>query len=775
MEQNRELESFYYVQIAFRTIRRHWIFFIVSMLLCLGGAFFLNWYQQPLFEVGTTIIVNENHDNALDPTKEFMKTFSIFTPNSDIQKEILKIKAFKTINDALLKVNAEIGYYTTSSLRTQELYENLPYRIELDMQHVQPMGVQLQIIPTSATTFKLAVKSKPSSVELYNYTRNRAFTTTRFSVPPGEYVYGEKITSVFQSFRILKDTIALAAFPKNNSFGFSLNDLSTQTYSIQKTIVVEQISKDIQAANIRIKTPDPQRGIDFVNALTDTYLMRNLETKKNFAEKTLSYFNDQLDVIEDSLKIAEINLKDFRSNNKLLEIKSKAEIMFKELADLENQKAEIEAKNKYYKYILETIEKGKEASELLVPSSMGINDQVLTSVIEEYIKLDTERNNLILNKQTESPYFNSLTLKLANQKKIIKDNATYLINTNNIQLNEVSTRLEAKNQEVANLPKTEMQLVGIERKYKLNDNIFNYILAKKAEAQVAKASNILENEILEPARLTSPRAVYPNKLGNLIVGFLIGMLLPFLFFGIKQLFSDTISDNKSLQLLQQIPCLGEIALSSTKKSLPLIENPLSTAAESIRTIRSNLQYNLGNDQCKVLLFTSSNQAEGKTFVGQNIALALSMIEKKIVIIDLDLRKPNHYAFNVSEHTKGEGLSAYLQHAGNFSDILLQTEHKNISYIPAGAIPSNPAELIASKKLYELLEALKQQFDYILLDTPPIAIYADVLTLMKSVDLNIVVVRQNKTSRKSLGNSLQALLNKKTPNLCWVFNGVNSSI
>ncbi|MBA3705413.1 MAG: hypothetical protein H0W84_05795, partial [Bacteroidetes bacterium] len=480
MDFKQEPESFFYVKLAIKRFKRYWYVFALTISICMVMALLLNWYLQPLYEVSSVILIEENQNNKPAPSEEFMKSFSIFTPVSNIQQEVLKMKSTELIGKALKKINSEVTYYVVNNIKTKEVYNDAPFEIEYDKSHFQPMEVRFQIIPKGENLFQIIGEKADEQVQLFNFEKKITRYIDSFSIDK-TISYGDSIKSEFISIRIVskKDK----PFKPGSKYYFSLNDLNNLTYAYQKALVIEQVAKDIEAAKITIKSKSPQQGIDFVNALTEAYLKRSIDRKNMVAESTIQYLNEQLNVVEDSLNLTEGNLQAFRSTNQVMDIASKADMTFRDANELENQRAELQARIKYYNYISNNLEKAS-GSTILVPSSMGVNDNVLTGLIEDYIRLNTERNTLIQNKQSQSPYFSSLTIKINNQKNTLSENVRYMINTNNLQLTSIEDRLRKENAKISTLPGTERKLVGIERKYKVNDDNYNFILRKKAEAQV---------------------------------------------------------------------------------------------------------------------------------------------------------------------------------------------------------------------------------------------------------------------------------------------------
>ena len=771
MDSPQDTESFYYVDLAFKTLKRYWYLFTLSIIVFVACAFFINWYVQPEFEVKSVMLIDENLNNPTpDPSKEFMKSFSIFTPVSGIQMEILKMKSSELIYKALEKTHLELVYYNYTEIKTKELYDEFPFKVELIKNHIQPLKIDFEIIPQSDKQFKLISEAKNEVTQFYNFEKHTTTFNQSFYINKN-YKFGDTVKSNNFSFIVHFDKEKLADFEPKSKFKFSIQDLNALSYVYQKMVNIEQVAKDIHAVSIKIRVKNPNKGIEFINALTEMYLQRNMNKKSVIAEKTIEYLDSQLGVIEDSLNTNGKNLQNFRSNNRIMEINSTSEQVFKKTKELEDQKADLENLGIYYNYINENLTKEQNGGKLLVPSSMGINDQVLTHLVDEYVRLNIERSNLSQNSDSKNPYYINLTTKINNQKNILSENLKYLINTNNLKLNTINNQLQKENSHLSQLPKTERSLQEIERKFKLNDELYNYMLKKKSEAELAKASNIADNDILEPAKLTQLKPVSPNKMINLGLALVLGFIFPFTIFGAKNLFNNTISSESKVKTITNLPSLGRIFHNKKNyKSNLFVDIEKSIVAESFRTVRDNINFYLKGKRNQVILLTSSKSGEGKSFTSMNMAICFSLLDRKTILLDFDFRKPNKY--NPINLDNKNGITNFLNDTTTIQDIITPSGIVNLDYISSGQIPLNPSELINSSKVEELFLKLKETYDYIIIDTPPIGLVTETFTLMRFADLKIFVIRENVTPQKQLPIVLSEIEQRKIDNVFWLINSVD---
>ncbi len=779
MDKKQEVESFVYVKQAIDILKQYWRVFAISITICLGGAFFANWYIQPQYEVSSVILISKGDGpgNMQNPNQEFMKSFSIFKPVSDVQSEIMKMKSSELVYTAIKKTNMEISYFGKKGIKEREMYSDCPFIVEFANDSAQLLGVKIQVEQVFKGHFNLKAEYTDKPTRLYNYKANKIIGSVNSVVFNKQYAFGEVIHLDALSIRVIANKNNESVFNADTKYYFMFNDMNALTYSYQKMLDVEQVAKEIPATSIKLKVKDPQKGIDFITALTDAYLHKNIDEKNSVAENTITFFDEQLSLIGDSLQNAEKNLQNFQSNNKILQISNKADQIFKGSGELETQKADLEAKDSYYHFVLENLENNNNSS-ISVPSSAGVNDPVLNGIIEEYLKLNSERNNLIKNDQSQSPYYNTLNIKINNLKNDLLENVKLAIGSNNVHLKSINTRLQKTNAEISQLPKTQRELVGIERKYRLNDNVYTYMLQKKAEAQVAKASNIQEQDILEVAKLSSLDPVSPNRPINLIIGMFMGLFIPFIFFGAKAFMDDTISGDRMVESITNLPTIGTIyhRKIKAKQASVMIEAPRSAIAESVRAVRMNAQYRLQasaeelTNPNNLILVTSSNAGEGKSFVSLNLAVSFSLLGKKTILLDFDLRKPNNVSYFKAENELG--ISSIISGQAQLKDIRVTTGIPNFEYIPAGTIPPNPAELIGSELTTQLIEKLKLQYDYVIIDTPPVGLVSDAYLLMKNADLKIMVIREKVTPKGQIVNVFKEIEEKNIKNVCWLLNDVD---
>lgn len=726
---------------------RQWYLFAISLSLALAGAFIFNKISSPVFRVSTKVMIKADdprtRQRATQSDEQYFQGIAMFMGSKNIYNELQNLRSSPLIREAISTLNIEVSYYSIEKMVRKELYKSSPIVVVFDRLHSQTVGVEYKLNFDEKGNF--SIHAKGEQVKVYSYNEQKElFVRPKFSME-GNYALGQSIISDFYSFKILLSNDYERENLRGKKFIVKFHALDDLTAEFRDALVVASTNEYATIADISMEVSNVHKGIDFLNALTNRYVHKSLEQKNHIAVNTIEYIDGQISQIADSLSRAERRLQDFRTRHQVLDITSKAGRSYEQLQELERQKDIIDAQYKYYVYINDYFEKNKDISDLIAPSSMGIEDPLLNNLIQELTRLNAEKSSLVDNKQEKSPYVKTLTVKIDNLKKTIEENIKYVLNTTKISLDDINQRISSINREISSLPGTERELVGIERKFNLNDAIYTFLLEKRAEAQIARASNLPDSEITEPAKMVGRTPIYPKTKVNYIFAFILGLFVPIGWILGREIWHDEVSDLREIEKITPYSILGTILHNDTPVLRPLIEFPKSGVAESFRSIRTNLQYYMRGTDSQVVMLTSSLSQEGKSFVSLNLAVSLAISNKRTVLLGFDLRRPK-----ISEYmniTEMLGITSYLINTATLSDIIVRTDLENLDYIPAGTVPPNPVELIASDKVQTLITQLREMYDYIIIDTPPLGLVTDANLLMNYSDVNIFVVRLGYTPRK----------------------------
>jgi tyrosine-protein kinase Etk/Wzc len=749
-------------------IRRNWLQIAGCTILGVLIAFMVNLFTLQVYRVGSSILIRDDRNGLSPNSSSMLQGYGIIPNENRFQNELVILGSSPLIESAIDNMNIAVSYFNKKRFINREEYKTSPYVVILNQNHPQIISHIFILKIIDNETYELSFEGK--NIDLYSFDSKNIIER----VPEIKFIktakFDSTLTTNYFSFTVKLNENFDPQESRPGKLSFVINSPKDLINRYKSSLRITPDNIETSVANINLESTVPSKDIDFIQVLSQSYLDRNLNKKNYISVKTIEYIDNQLNIISDSLKTAEENLQKYRTSNQVMDISIKSGRIYDQMSDLETEKAELMVKYKYYQYINDYFKQNKEISEeLIAPSSMGIEDPLLNNMIQELIKLNAERSRLLENNQEKSPYLKTLNIKIENLINTITENIKYILNTAEISLQDMNSRIDKLNYEVNKLPRTERELFGYERKFNLNDAIYTYLLEKRAEAQIAKASYLPDAEIIEPAGIAGNRPISPNKRLNLIIGFVFGLILPIAFFQARDLIQNRISSQNDLKKLTDVPLLGHVYKNNKEISNVVQYFPKSHIAESFRILRSGLDYFNVDKEKMTILITSTFGQEGKTFISLNLATSLALLNKRTILVGFDLRKPKLYErLNLKNEN---GISSFLSGQQKLEKVIQKSGIEYLDVITAGPIPPNPSELISSKKTDELLIQLKENYDYIFIDTPPIGILSDTYFLMDKSDVNIFVVRENYTPKREFTSIINSLAEKNYKHLCIVYNDI----
>jgi tyrosine-protein kinase Etk/Wzc len=743
---------------------RNYKLFIFSMVIAMGMAFLVSRFKIPEYKISSSLLIKEETRRPGGNVNEFLNS-SLFGVNQNFQNELWVLKSNPVIEQTIRNLNLMVSYFHKEGFQYLDAYDNMPFRVLLLKDHVQPVNVRFSISIRDKGNFEIRAKAK--QVSFVNFNTNEVVSKKESWQFEQYSKFGKLIETPELAFVVKIDTTSKYYYKDDFIYSFVLSDAVSLTNSLKNQLEFNVIDRMATVIEIEFKSPSVKKGKDIVNELMNVYSQQNLERKNHIAGITIDYIEKQLDEISDSLSLTEDNLQRFRSSNQLLNVTEQATGISAQYMDLQNKLAELVTRKRYYDYVADYLAKNDDFSNMIVPASMGIPDQVLNSLMSELITAQAQRSNLIENNQERNPLVQKLGIQIENIKKTISENIAAVRKTTDISLDEMNKRIRKVESEISRLPKTQRQLGGIERKYRLNDAIYNYLLEKRAEAKITQASNLPDDIVIEPAKMQGTDPVSPNKKKIYLIAIFLGLAVPFGYLTLKSLISNKIESQENLERLTEAPVLGKIMHSHRKTNNVVFEYPKSSITESYRALRTNLEYHFKGVSRKVIMITSCIEGEGKSFNALNLAMNYAQLGRHTLLLDFDLRKPTGYFSKAQESLVG--LSSWYIGRADLNDIILHSPHDKLDYIESGPIPPNPVELLAIDKTETLLGQLKTMYDCIILDTTPLAQVSDAYLLMDHADIKIVIARYNFSIKKVFSLIMKDLKQKNISNICVMLN------
>ena len=757
----------------FKRVLSYWYLFLAGITIALALGFLYNRYTPNTYQVSASMLVKQDK-MGIDPTA--MVTGMKFKSNNNIDNEIGILKSYSLKERTIRELDfLNVSYYRKGRFATKELYTSTPFNVEIDYDTTQATGINYRIEFIDQESYYLI--SQKGSCKFYDYNTDTYLGASCEVVElKNVYKFGEWVSNGYNTFRIvLNNNYTPQMSGKENSnikYSFIINSRISLIKQMSN-LTISTSTKSSSILNLTIQGYNPQKITDYLNQLLSIHTKRNLEEKNLVSENTILFIDQQLVGIEEALNQAEVDLQKFQEGNEFMDLNTQSKQMFSELKSIEKHKGELELNVKYYENLREYVRKNiDDMSNLVVPSAMGIQDPVLNKLVTELVALSTEKSKTLTTSTEKNPIVQNYDELMIQTKRQLLENIENMINNANLTIEELSRSISVYEKQINRLPTTQRMYLGHQRKFALNDDLYKFLMQRRAEAQIVMASNSPDNSVIDPARVSAASIVAPNRNMIYLVCIVLGCAIPALYIFLKEIFNTKILEKGDIEKVTKFPIIGQIPYIDPKDSTPtfVIDSPKSPISESFRSIRTNIEYIVkGKEKC-VFSVISDSIGIGKTYISINMASIYAMYGKKTVLVGMDLRKPRIYQeFGLSNK---KGVSSYLSGKATIHDVIQPSgKLSNLDIITGGPIPPNPAELMASDKCTEFFNELKEIYDYIIIDTPPLLWVTDALLIMKHVDTSIYVVRQNVSNKKAFETVIKDLEERKD-SVSIVANGIN---
>jgi len=729
----------------------YWYLFAISIVAGLIYDFFDTRFAQNVYVINSTMVLSDELQN----TQAVVGGLNLFDNRKNYENEFGVLKSYALNELAIKELDFTISYFKDEKFKSDiDLYKYTPFVVVLDSTKNQTewLTCHVQIISED----KIKIKIDNTKIEK-------------------ELKFGQDFDSEYFNFKIIKNEKLEINFKQliGNEYYFYKNNFNNLVKTYQNSLNVDLRSSNSSILWLWIEGSVPERIVDYLNKLTEVYLKQSLDAKNRIVFNTIQFIDNQLTGVVDSLDDVEDRMQLFKQNNKILDIGKEASMLFEELDNLQKEKKLMDLKRSFYEYFAKDLKENGELTTAISPSFLDIQDPFLESLLLQYQKLKSDIEILNYDIKKSVPNLDIANLKIVSLQNELNTHIESSLKAISYNNRDINIKIEIIDSKLRQIPSIEREIQNIQRRYKLNDDIYTFLLERRTEAGITMASNSPGAKILDVAKYENVIKKSPIPGGNRNKILFISLLIPILLIVGKEFFNNKIIEKSDVERSCKLPILGSISHNLQKEEIPVYKFPKSPVAESFRLVKTNLQYLLIDVQNPVISVNSTVGGEGKTFVSTNLAVLYARLKKKTLLIGLDLRKPKtHLLFN---HPNIIGMSTYLVGYNTMEEVIFETHIENLYLLPSGPIPPNPAELIESTKMMELMSDLKLKFDYIIIDTPPIAHVADALLIEKFTDANIFVMRQNYSSKNVLKIVEELRETKKMINMGIVINDVNPSV
>ena len=719
-------------------IAGYWKWFLISLAICFFIAYQVNIRKEKIYGLETLISVKEESNPLF--TSNTSLTFNWGGVSDEVQTITTTLQSRSHNELVVEKLQYYIDYLVQGEYNLIDAYGAVPFELELDKKKGQLIGALISITFVSESVYELKITFENSSVPLIHYAdASRSITNVVVGEFKKRFKVGQEVVLPFLNWRLnIKDN---PGFYKGNEYFVRFNDFDG-TVSNYKGIGVRADDKGGSVLTLSMQGTNKARLVDYLNATVKMLIKRQLDSKNQFATNTIAFIDSTLVSMESQLKETGNELKSFRKDKNIIDVEDGGVKFSDRILKYDVEKDEITRKIAYYNSLRSYLKSSVDYSKLPAPSVAGIEDPNIVVNVSKLIALSAQRSEMAYAVKSEK-IFKDFDNQMLAVKNVLLENIVTAKQSLQYDLATVNSKIGASESVIKQLPEDQQELIKIKRKYDLSDNIYTTFLQKRSEADIVKAANLSDIHFIDPAKDVGGGLIGPKTSVNYVLALFLGILIPLIVVLIIFFINNSIQNTEELSNLTNIPLIGVIGVNRDKTALAVYNKPKSALSESFRAIRSSLQflYKKQNvDGAKTLMITSSVSGEGKTYCSINIATVFALSEKKTVIVGLDLRKPKLFEeFNLNND---KGVVNYLINESSVDEITNATEIPFLDVILSGPIPPNPAELIISERLGDLMRELKQKYDYIILDTPPVGLVSDALELDQYCDVTLYIVRQN---------------------------------
>lgn len=712
---------------------KKWYLIVPGLILGLAGAYLVNKFTPTTYGVNTTVLVEQDNNS--------MSMSDIFTDNNlfsglstpSLNNEVQLLRSFTLNQQALENLNWQVAWEEKNLIVWNGLYLNEPFLLSKNDAYLNPTGIHIEIRPLSEKNY--AIKAQGIS-------RQDGEELEIDLEAVGEF--NQEFTSKYFGFTLqprgtIEDVLG-------HQYRFHFIDRTRLTHSYLKRLSIEADEKQGDYITLSLESSEALRDIHFLNELVRMYSELKLELQTRTFKRSIEFIDAQISGISDTLSEAESNYTRFRAQNQIIDLSNQGSIIMEQLKELESERSNLQMQQDYFMNLQNYLRNEQSSDQPVVPSVMGITDATLNSLVVKLSDLYSRRKVLAYSAKENNPTLIMINGEITQIREQLSEVLVNLIDNTSVSLESLNKRYHTINRQLNNLPEQEQQLVNIERQYELTNDIYTFLLERRSELEIALAGAVVNIHIIDPAQLERLVPQRKSLVILLLIGAILGMAVPIGLILLFSFFDNTIQLQEDVEKLTRLSILGNVLHSSHPQELAVLNAPASPLAESYRTIRTNLQFKLVDGQ-KVIGIHSIIPGEGKTFTATNLASILAMNDKKTVLVGADMRKPRLH--RILDVAKGPGLSSYLAGQALLPDVIVPTKIDNLYIVPSGPIPPNPAELLERKEFAILMDHLRENFDYIVIDNAPVSMVADALITGRQSDINLFVLRYKVSKKEEL--------------------------
>ena len=767
-------QSMFSFQNLYAMLVLNWQWFLLSLFICLCGALIYLRYATPTYQVSAKMLIKDDNNNRRNSANQMlsnMQDFGFMSNSTGIENEMEILKSRILARDAVVDLKLYAQYYIFGRLSKHIVYGSQPVSVDLDSAALNQWDRELL---EGTKSIKMVISRNGNDYEIKGETLYKGETQSQFS---------QTVTKLPAIVKTEYGALTLIRHGKNemaDGSKYQVNILPPMAVATAyaKAINIAPTSKQTSIAELTLTDQSTRRGLDYLNQLAICYNRQANADKNEIALKTEEFINSRLEKIDAELGTTEDALENYKKRNTVTQLQMDATQTLSQSTMYETKLAEVTSQIQLMDYLREFVDNHSNQYKI-IPSNVGMTDQASTALIASYNTAVQERNRYLKTASAQAPQVVQLTSTLDDLQSSIRTALLQARRTADIQRQTLQRQLAKYQGRIGNTPEQERVLNQIGRQQEVKSGLYLLLLQKREENSISLAATADKGKLIDEP--LSMGKVSPKSAIILLVALILGLGIPFAVIMIIQLLSFRIEGHDDLVRLTKLPIVADVpvASDSVKSAAGIVvqANKNNQIDEIFRSMRTNIQFMMKeNDQ--VILFTSSTSGEGKTFLAANLAVSFALLGKKVILCGLDIRKPAlGRLFGLKDRTAGV---TQLLAKDSVTESDLRTAicpsgvNTNLDLLLAGPTPPNPTELLARQNMQDIIEMLKKQYDYVILDTSPVGLVSDTLQIARYSSVNCYVCRADYTPKANIGIVNGLIAEEKLTNCCLILNGVDMS-
>lgn len=728
----------------------NWYWYVLSGILCFGIAILYNIYATPMFHTYAKVLVNGDNGNKTTgglSESTLLTELGLFSTQTDVNNELQIMQSRTILNQTIRDLQLNVTYWAQGDIRYQESYDKSPFFINI-----------LSLASKLDDPVEYDIRINKDKVHFTNTDTDSSFTAT----------WGDTLDFKYGKWVLLKNPL-VEEKDSTHQLGMKIDTYGNTYMNVYLDNVTAMVtSDDVTTIDLNVDVSIPRKGEDILNKIIELYIKSSVTESNRVADSTIAFIESRLVGVSKELSSIDKDIEGFKKSNSLTDLDAQSKALVEATADIKSQVAQQDVQIKVVDDLIDYLS-DKNNNERIMPTTAPIADPAFVALLERYNAMQLDRQKALLNLTEDNPAVKSIDIQLSQQRTDLLKMLHTFVNGLKVNQADLKRRNNIVDYSIQNVPTQQRVYLDYARQQAVLQGLYTYLLQTKEQTEVSRYNNISPIRIID-APQSDPLPYWPSGLILYLSAFVLGCLIPSAVLFFKELLNNKVLTPADINNETSVPVVAEINHNKTDDVVAVTRESRSAISEQFRTLRTNMQYLMTGADDKVVMMTSSMSGEGKTFIAINLASALSLSGKKVVLVEMDLRKPKvSSALGISNEN---GLTNYVVSNTPVSSIIKSTNvHENCFLVSSGTIPPNPSELITNPKVEKLFEYLRENFDYVIVDAPPVGLVTDALIIGNFSDLNFYIIRQKYTFKRQVKLVEELYLNNRLKRLNIILNDV----